>query len=425
MLLALTVFSAGQSTAQSEVESIGVFTVGTDPMGDTGHFGSINGKSHQNDAILSHNGWQYTAYYNNESPRRIVMARRKLPYGNWQKFVFRDYAQTTNDGHNVICLGKSPEDGTLHMAFDHHGDHLNYRRSVTGLLDDPESKDWSASRFGSVTDTLGDDTLTGVTYPIFVTSPSGKLYLSRRIGSPRDGDQLLYEYAGGAWTTIGKYIESDNHNAYMDNLYISPDARMHAAWIWRNGPLPTAHDICYAYSDDNGRTWYSSDGKKVGTTNEGAMSRLNNPELTVVPISPGKLLNQQGMTVDAKGRPHIVHSLNNRVHHFYRDDKGKWHTIDCGFSRGGSRSSIAADAMNNVYIMFEGLQIAMATEDENYTDWTIVNQEFKGKYTSEPVFDRYRLKTSDILSVYMAENNYRSIQVIDFLLNADTPPDTR
>jgi hypothetical protein len=42
----------------------------------------LNGLSFQQDAILSHNGWQYVAYYN--AARRVCVARRKPPDGAWR-----------------------------------------------------------------------------------------------------------------------------------------------------------------------------------------------------------------------------------------------------------------------------------------------------------------------------------------------------
>src|SRR5688572_8365253 len=42
----------------------------------------LNGLSFQQDAVLSHKGWQYVTYYN--AARQVCVARRKLPAGAWQ-----------------------------------------------------------------------------------------------------------------------------------------------------------------------------------------------------------------------------------------------------------------------------------------------------------------------------------------------------
>ncbi|MGB5943978.1 MAG: BNR repeat-containing protein, partial [Leeuwenhoekiella sp.] len=399
-------------------------TVGTDPLGDTGEkFGSLNGKSHQNDAVVTHNGWQYTAYYNDRSPRKIVLARRKLTSTTWEKFVYSRYSQTTNDGHNVISIGKSPHDGTLHLSFDHHGSALNYFKSKPGLLNNPGSKSWDNTQFNNVTDDLGFGQLRGITYPIFVTAPNGNMYFSRRLGNSIVGDQLLYEYKNSTWTNVGKYIEGNDNNAYLDNLYIDNNGRMHAAWIWRStGGVSTARDICYAYSNDYGRNWFDSSGKKVGTLNNGAMSYNGDPSLTAVPVAAGQMTNQEGMTVDLKGRPHVVHRVGTTIRHFYQDSNGNWQNIDTELSPRG-RASIIADKNHNVYIVFGNFRVARATEAGNYRDWTVVYSNFDGDFTGDPLVDRYRMIEDDILSVYMMSENYNSCDVIDFDLGlSDSGP---
>lgn len=68
----------------------------------------LNGAAFQQDAIQSYNGWQYACFYSQLSadsakePLYIHLSRRKLPEGKWETFVFDDYPQTTDDGHNTV-----------------------------------------------------------------------------------------------------------------------------------------------------------------------------------------------------------------------------------------------------------------------------------------------------------------------------------
>lgn len=68
----------------------------------------LNGAAFQQDAIQSYNGWQYACFYSQLSadsakePLYIRLSRRKLPEGKWETFVFDDYPQTTDDGHNTV-----------------------------------------------------------------------------------------------------------------------------------------------------------------------------------------------------------------------------------------------------------------------------------------------------------------------------------
>ena len=93
-----------------------------------GGFGQcINGLSFQQDAVTTHAGWQYVGYY--DASRRVCLAQRKLPDDAWQHLRFPDYDFRSDDAHNTISLGLCPKDGTIHLAFDHHGHPLHYRVS--------------------------------------------------------------------------------------------------------------------------------------------------------------------------------------------------------------------------------------------------------------------------------------------------------
>lgn len=81
------------------------FTVlGSDPV----HRSCVlNGNAFQQDAIQSFNGWQYACYFASLSPVAVEplyvhLARRKLPDGPWERLVFEDYEQITDDGHNTV-----------------------------------------------------------------------------------------------------------------------------------------------------------------------------------------------------------------------------------------------------------------------------------------------------------------------------------
>jgi hypothetical protein len=78
-------------------------SLGPDP---THRAHAINGYAFQQDAIHSFNGWQYACFYASspsaKEPLFVHLSRRKLPDGPWQTFIFEDYAQTVDDGHNTV-----------------------------------------------------------------------------------------------------------------------------------------------------------------------------------------------------------------------------------------------------------------------------------------------------------------------------------
>ena len=77
-------------------------------------------------------------YYDAE--RFVCLARRKPPDGNWKILRFIDYVFKSNDAHNTISIGICPKDGTIHLAFDHHGHELHYRVSRKGAVLNPEAR---------------------------------------------------------------------------------------------------------------------------------------------------------------------------------------------------------------------------------------------------------------------------------------------
>lgn len=88
--------------------------VGVDKCGDSlvdpaaltidGRFGRhINGLSFQQDVILTHGDYQYVTYY--DAARRVCIARRKLPAGEWQVVRFDDCTFKSNDAQVTIRNG--------------------------------------------------------------------------------------------------------------------------------------------------------------------------------------------------------------------------------------------------------------------------------------------------------------------------------
>lgn len=407
--------------------------------------GYVNGESFQQDAIVSFGGYQYTAFWNTN--RNIVLARRRLPTspggaaGPWQKFDFTDYRLSADDAHNTISLGIAPGDGTLHLAFDHHGSTLHYRRSVVGLLTDPENVPWAAASFGAVTSALvGSTTVTLVTYPRFVTEPGGKkLLLSARIGESGSGDEHLWEYdtTTHAWTSLGEYIEGTDAsmNAYLHGLsYTRGGSRLHATWCWRDTPDPTTnHDLLYIYSDDHGRTWHNNAGDKVATTGAVFVTR-DTPGLSVWPIDQNRgLINQEHMAVDASGRVHVLLShlpdgepstsnftnarSRSQFFHYVRDTDGTWTRHSLGLRViENFRGKLAISSTENVYAILPDLRIAGASPRDGYATWTLLDDTDSGRFFSDPLIDTARLETSDELTVYYPQRSSVNIWGLEYVL---------
>jgi hypothetical protein len=310
---------------------------------------AINGLSFQQEAVMSHNGWQYVTYYNGN--RRICLSRRQLPAGAWETIVFTDYSFTGTDAHDVVVMGICPNDGTIHLAYDHHGDTLHYRVSQAGAASNPESVTWSASLFGANRSYLeAGKTLTLVTYPRFFQTPDGNLKMAYRYGGSGAGDDMLVDYDGTTGTWSGGRMVINRQGTYTDDLGTSYDrcgygnrwecdeeGNVHTTWCWReNATVGANHDILYSYSTDGGWTWLNGShsgiradlngtttqtlfqlirrrhadniiGVLTGNSGTDTLITLDSPGVTAVPLNRYYgLMNQQSQAIDPQGRIHTV-----------------------------------------------------------------------------------------------------------------------
>ncbi len=255
---------------------------------------AINGNSFEKETITSFNGYQYTAYWVKDTSGGtsyyLAVARRSIGSATWEVANLTT-SQFTNglssqDAHNVVSLGIDPTDGTIHLAYDMHGETLRYRMSTTGVTTNPGSITWNASLFNAETSQLyPGKTATGVTYPAFIRTPTGDLQLAYRTGGSGSGSWILYNYSGATHTwdaghqfdngLVGTYNGSTSRNAYPNGFTYGPDGVLHETFTWREGAGTSNHDINYVYSEDGGNTWKNNAGTIISDTNPGTPARLN------------------------------------------------------------------------------------------------------------------------------------------------------
>ncbi len=292
----------------------------------------------------------------------MCLARRKLPDGVWQHLRFADYDFRSDDAHNTISLGLCPKDGTIHLAFDHHGHPLHYRVSQPGVATDPQKVAWEPSLFGPITSELeAGKRLAIVTYPRFWRTPDGGLQFCYRIGGSGNGDRMLVDYCpeSGSWqhtrqidsregTFTDRFNNSPSRCSYPNGYTYDAQGRLHVTWVWRERTQGANHDLMYAYSEDRGFTWRNTHGQLVADSRTPDQAiRLDSPSITVVPIGREHyLMNTHGQAVDSHGRIHTVmwHATDaslaqaqdkqqgqfdpadaRRYHHYWRGDDGTWH----------------------------------------------------------------------------------------------------
>lgn len=456
--------------APFSVEKTGAGLVDPSALTIGGVYGpSINGQSFQHDALITFQGWQYLGYY--DGARHVCLARRQLPAGAWEIIRFTDYTFKEDDAHNTISLGIAPGDGTIHLAFDHHGSDLHYRVSSKKTATHPDSIRWNDELFSPVTNQLDKPTRL-VTYPSFVSTPQGNLQLFYRFGTSGAGQWWMADYdaSSGAWKNTHQIDSGDgvfqdsfntskNRNAYPNGFDYGPDGRLHYTWTWRENTQGANHDICYAYSDDQGASWRNNAGAVVNPGNGSQVITIDTPGITAVPIDRSwSLMNQQTQAVDSKGRIHVAmwrrkdgSRFENqtwtpnhaRYYHYWRNDQGEWQKAEIP-SAVGNRPKLLFDAANNAYLIYtvnrdpsnwlngiyylDGeLLIAAASAASNWTDWSVIHREQTGAYLNELLGDSPRFLADGTLSVLVQETPRQrrdpsTLRVLDFKITGPARP---
>ncbi len=397
---------------------------------------TVNGRTHQQTALTTFQGFQYVTFVDAE--RRICVGRRELPAGAWDVIRFEDHKFASNDSHNVSVLGICRKDGTIHLAFDHHASQLNYRVSRIGAAHRPKSVEWNSDLFGPIRHTLGSvEPASRVTYPRFIPAPNGNLMLYYRAVTSGNGDGMIEEYDGNRhdWTAgLGKFIARDGGEytaegevsskrcPYMNSLSYAGQ-RLHATWVWRDlfertHPV-NQHDLCYAYSDDHGRTWFNSAGQIIGKTGT-EFIHLDTPGLVVSEIpTHSQLTNTNTHYAYPDGRLHVVLSRRSEAtaersyHHHWRSKDGAWQEEALPWS--GDRPKLVGchdGSLVLVYTDEERLFIIRGRPAGRHSgwQWTPVALPRPLSIYGESLMDLERWENEEVLSLYVQQAPDRQIE---------------
>lgn len=175
--IGLALLAAAQCAAQRPVTASE--NVRLVPIGEGWARSSVNAVVFRQNSVTSHGDTQYAAYY--DADGHVVLAQRRLGANEWD--VRRtQYTGNVRDAHNAICIAVDGN-GVLHIAWNHHGQPLNYARAVRpGALE--------LTRPRPMTGALESE----VTYPQFYNLPDGDLLFVYRHGGSGRGDVLLNRY---------------------------------------------------------------------------------------------------------------------------------------------------------------------------------------------------------------------------------------
>lgn len=283
---------------------------------------SVNAVVFRKNSLVTHGHYQFMAYYDDAG--YLCLGKRKQGRKQWK--VYRtNYTGNIRDAHNSISI-MTDGDGYLHICWDHHGNALNYARSVEPLSLMPGEKQSMTS--------IAEQK---VTYPEFYSLPAGDLIFMSRDGSSGKGNLSIkkYDVRLKHWTQLHKNLidGEGRRNAYWQACTDSKGI-IHLSWVWRESPdVASNHDLCYARSLDGGVTWEDAGGNRYRLPITSATAEY----VCRIPQN-SELINQTSMTVDKNGFPYIATYYKNgdsyvpQYHVVYRDESG-WRSLNAGFRK--------------------------------------------------------------------------------------------
>lgn len=372
---------------------------------------SVNTPVFRNNSLVTYGDEQYISYYDGEG--YLVLGKRRLGSSDWQLHRSQ-YRGKVTDGHNMISM-MIDGDGYVHVSFDHHGDTLNYCRSIA-----PRSLE-----LGDIIPMTGVDEH-NVTYPEFYALRGGDLLFAYRSGSSGRGNLVMnrYSVADRKWSRVQDVlIDGENaRNAYWQ-LYVDAKGVIHLSWVWRETwKVETNHDLCYARSNDGGRTWCKSTGEPYSLP-----IRLDNAEYACRIPQNSELINQTSMSTDRKGHPYIATYWRDSdtdvpQYRLVWNDGKRWKTATVSdrktpFSlKGGgtkmipiARPRIVTDGKRAYYIFRDaerGSKVSVAyTKNIKKGRWTTTDLTYTSVLAWEPSYDTELWKQKRLLHIYVQKTS--------------------
>jgi hypothetical protein len=431
-----------RSIAQTPIKPVKAILLTSRALTVQGDYGlNINGQAFQKEALATYKSFQYGGFYN--ANRQLCIFRRNLRTNKIDILSF-PYILSKDDAHNTISLGFCANDGTLHIAFDHHNNTLNYIRSKKYLLDFPEKTSWKLSQFLPLSHQL-DEEIEEVSYPSFVSMPDGNLQLFYRKGKSGDGQNWMVTYKSqkSQWQerhaidSPEGYFEDDldnsrSRNAYYNGWDYDKNGVLYTTFTWREKADGANHDWIYAFSKDQGKSWKNNRGETVAHQDSSLLMNLESKHSIIRTINRKQsLMNQQAQAVDSKGRIHVVYwsKLPNKpfkegefwdrkasgYYHLWRDTNGKWYE-KLIIAQAGTRPQILFDANDHLYLLyyrqsarekithpiyFEKGELVMlkATSESQWKKWKIIGIDTHHLSILEPKPDVSRFQQTGIISL--------------------------
>jgi hypothetical protein len=370
---------------------------------------SVNAVIFRKNSVTTYQQNQFTAFY--DADGFMILAKRQLRNRDWKIHKTR-YKANVEDAHNAISIAVDG-DGFSHVSWGLHGQKLIYSQSR-----EPGSLELTEKRM------MTGENEEAVTYPQFYRLANGDLLFMYRDGSSGDGDIMLNRYntARQKWTKVAHPLidGQGKRNAYVNSLAVDQTGGWHISWTWRETwDVATNHDIMYAYSVNEGKSWMKSNGEKYELP-----ITIDNAEIAYKIPQKSELINQTSMTVDSEGRPVIATywkppKADSPQYHIVWKEGTHWRISQVtnrkssfSLSGGGtkripiSRPQIIAGDNHDLYIIYRdferggGISVARST-DPNYKNWNISDIYTASVGMWEPTLDHRAWKNNHVLYLFV------------------------
>jgi len=248
--------------------------------------------SPKGDCVQIYEGYIFIGWYRGGmDDRHVMLSRSKVGVNEWTHIEFPHQHIgfqgniTIGDSHNSIAVGVSPIDDSIHLLYDMHAysknkypdDYFNYCYSVDGaaLVND---ENWNIALFYPKQNYLraGSD-YQRITYPAFMTTPSGLLVTKYRIGGHTYAKIVLNSYDGISWSAPkvwNKQPYNDKYGVYGG--FSVRQGKFHMCFSRR-----TNEDINKGYRYNRGIYYASTKDESY----ESKWFNLNGEEKQSLPIS--------------------------------------------------------------------------------------------------------------------------------------------
>lgn len=310
-------------------------------------------------SILYHRNFLYVTHYSGGMDQRHVRLSRKRmgdTNSSWVTIVFphqhvlfrRDKTlpemKRRGDSHNIISLGISPEDSTMHLLYDMHAytpsdfpnSYFNYQVSVPGgalVADEEFTEDLFGPKQNVLSSAVDPTAYYNVSYPAFLLSPNNKLLATWRTGGSTNAKMKISTYENGSWGSPVPWNANPNPTGIYGQ-FKSFNGRMFMSWQRRMQSdnvegYELNRGIYFASSDVEG-VWHTDSGKAITTP----ITDLEAFKLGE-PSHPGERMTNAGgsmlsYVVAENGAFHVHSRVDGRERHCFRAENA---TFKCSVEK--------------------------------------------------------------------------------------------